>query len=539
MDKAITTCNGLMKEFAENYMQTLFYFCLKKTGSYDDAEDLTQDIALNILAALRKGTVPICFSPWVWQIARNRYSLWAAKKHNRSQLVTGSDVSDYEIEDTHGNVFDEMVRSEELSLLRRELAFIKQDYRQILVAYYIEDISVRDIAQSLSLSVSAVQQRLHRARKILKEGMDMAREFGRLSYKPEDISFVASGPQPSGLPWSAVQRSIPKNILLFASNNPCTLEELSMELGIALPYMEEEVGILHRATLLEKQGDKYITNFFILDKNCRLKVYNALRENAKERSKLIQEFIEDMLPDIRALGIAGNHLDDNHIRWWLIPHIIDYIIVHAKKDSSYYEPPKRANGETWGFVGYELVELPESIVMGHNGMGNGSKKGCNYFWSYKINDYKMRDQCGEMSWDGVMLMGECLRNHRLITSFTDSEKRVWRGIDGKHAHANENGEIVPDILVMTDEQLNEIHRFLKEHKNYPALIENATSAYKKLNEIFQNYSHEVLHNSLDYYISAEMYTMRMMAVHDLVENGFLQLPADPKKSTLGMHFILR
>jgi len=30
----------------------------------------------------------------------------------------------------------------------------------------------------------------------------------------------------------------------------------------------------------------------------------------------------------------------------------------------------------------------------------------------------------------------------------------------------------------------------------------------------------------------------MMAVHDLVGNGFLQLPEDPKKSTLGMHFIL-
>ncbi len=530
--------NALMKEFSENYMETLFYFCLKKTSNGADAEDLTQDIALHILTALRSGTVPENFPAWVWQIARNRYAVWATRKHNHSQSVTGFDVGDYEIEDTNGNVLDEMIYSEELSLLRRELAFIKQDYRQILVAYYIEDKSVRDIAQTLSLSVSVVKQRLHRARKILKEGMDMARGFGRLSYKPEDISFVSSGHQPSGLPWSAVQRSIPKNILLYASNNPCTLEELSMELGIALPYMEEEVGILHRATLLKKQGDKYITDFFILDKNCRLEFYNTLRQSAKERSKLIQEIIEDMLPDIRALGIAGNHLDDNHICWWLVPHIIDYIIRNTKQDPSMYRPPKRANGETWGFVGYEAAELPESIFMGHNGTGNGSKKGCNYFWSYKINDYKMCDQCGEMSWDGVMLLGECLRNHRLITSFTDSENRVWQGIDGKHAHANESGEIIPDILVMTDEQLEEIHRFLKEHKNYPALMENATTVYKKLNAILQNYSHEVLHYSVDYYISMEMYTMRMMAVHDLVDNGFLQLPDDPKKSTLGMHLVL-
>ena len=51
---------------------------------------------------------------------------------------------------------------------------------------------------------------------------------------------------------------IPNNILLQANNNPSTLEELSIELGVALPYMEEEVNLLHQATLLEKQGDKYI-----------------------------------------------------------------------------------------------------------------------------------------------------------------------------------------------------------------------------------------------------------------------------------------
>jgi len=277
-----------------------------------------------------------------------------------------------------------MIYSEELSLLRRELAFIKQDYRQILVAYYIEDKSVREIAQNLSLSESVVKQRLHRARKILKEGMDMAREFGRLSYKPEDISFVASGHQPSGLPWSAVQRSIPKNILLYASNNPCTLEELSMELGIALPYMEEEVGILHQATLLKKQGDKYITDFFILDKNCRMEFYNTLRQSAKERSNLIQEIIEDMLPDIRALGIAGNHLDDNHIYWWLVPHIIDYIIRETKQDPSMYRPPKRANGETWGFVGYEAAELPESILWVITAPETEAKKGVTIFGHIRL-----------------------------------------------------------------------------------------------------------------------------------------------------------
>lgn len=400
MQKANKMHDLLINEFSENYIEKLYYFCLKKTGSYVEAEDLTQDISLQIITALNKGIIPKSFSAWVWKIARNRYSVWAKEKHSQNNSVTGSDIRDYEIEDKSVNILDKIIYTEQIALIRRELAFIKSDYRNIVVAYYIENKSVRDIASSLSLSKSTVEQRLHRARIILKEGMDMARKFGKRSYSPENITFAASGSQPSGLPWSVVQRKIPKNILLQASNNPSTLEELSVELGIALPYMEEEVDILHRATLLEKQGNKYITNFFILDKDCRIEVYYALRKTSKERSLLIREFVDDNIINIRALGIAGNHIDDNKIRWWLIPNIIDYLIENSVKAQKIYEPPKRTNGESWGFVGYEIADLPEETVTGHNGCGNEK----NMFWTYKYGDYSLWNQCGEPDYEESVLI---------------------------------------------------------------------------------------------------------------------------------------
>ncbi len=525
----------LIKEFAENYMEKLFYFCLKKTGNHSEAEDLTQDIALQIITALNKGTIPTSFSAWVWQIARNRYSVWAKEKHKRNESVTGSDIGDYEIEDESENILDEMIHTEQMALLRRELAFIKSDYRNIVVAYYIENKNVREIADSLSIPTNTVKSRLLRAREILKEGMDMAREFGKRSYKPENITFAASGSQPSGLPWSAVQRKIPKNILLQASNNPSTLEELSIELGIALPYMEEEIEMLHCATLLEKQGDKYITNFFILDKECRIEVYHALRNGAKERSRLIREFIDDKLIDIRVLDIAGAHLNDNTIRWWLVPDLIDYLIENTVKGNNIYDPPKRANGETWGFVGYEMTNLPEKIVMGHNGINNDK----NGFWSYKYDDYSMWDQCGGPKYEEAMLLCDCIRNNRLVSSFADIEKGMWGDIEGKYAHAADNGEVIADILVITGDNHKKIHQLFREHKNYDPLIQNMTNAYNEIEAIFKKYSHKVLHDNLGYNIRMELYAMRMMAIHDLVDNGVLALPENPQKSSLGMHIFLR
>ena len=525
----------LINEFSESYVEKIFYFCLKKTGNPNDADDLTQDIVFQIIMALNKGTIPNNFSAWVWQIARNRYSVWAKEKHNQSESVTGVDIYDCEIEDANESVSDELIHSEQMALLRRELAFIKSDYRNIVVAYYIENKSIRDIASALSLSESAVKQRLFRARNILKEGMEMARTFGKRSYNPENITYAANGAQPTGLPWRVVNRKIPNNILLQANNNPSTLEELSIELGVAIPYIEEEVDILYRATLLEKQGDKYITNFFILDKECRMEIYNALRHESKERSRSIRELIENRLNEDRSDFCEYPHIEDNTIRWLWVPMTIDILIemVQQKQNpNGLYggfdgKLPKRANGESWGFVGYEMVELPEITIMGCQGCNTDSGA----FNVYKCGDYSMWEQCGEPNSQEVELMCSCIKENKKISSLSDNEKRVWESINGRYAHLSEDGYLIPDIVVGRGKE-GEPPSILPDDLQW--LAQNVTDLYKKVKTILKKYTHQVLHKNMEFYIGMELYAMRMMAIHDLVEEGYLKLPDDPSKSSLGM-----
>ena len=169
----------LINEFSESYVEKIFYFCLKKTGNPNDADDLTQDIAFQIIMALNKGTIPNNFSAWIWQIARNRYSVWAKEKHNRNESVTDTDVYDCEIEDTNESVSDELIHSEQMALLRRELAFIKSDYRNIVVNYYIENKSIRlhlqTSQQNQSLKSKRTVLRLHR-QQLLQEVFFQYRE---------------------------------------------------------------------------------------------------------------------------------------------------------------------------------------------------------------------------------------------------------------------------------------------------------------------------------------------------------------------------
>ena len=134
----ISVREKLLAEFTEEYMEKIFYFCLKKTDSNFEAEDLTQDIAINVFCEINKGTAPVCFSAWIWQIVRNRYSVWAKKKHLQTESVINEDISECDIIADSSNMIDGIIKEEQLSLLRRELAFIKDEYRNILVSYCLE-----------------------------------------------------------------------------------------------------------------------------------------------------------------------------------------------------------------------------------------------------------------------------------------------------------------------------------------------------------------------------------------------------------------
>ncbi len=527
-----TMPNVKVMEYTENYMEKVFYFCLKKTGNAHDAEDLSQDIALCIFSELHRGRMIEHFSAWVWKIARNRYSKWADKKHRRLEYETSLDEGD--LTDEPYEEID-LVHREDLSLLRRELAFISSDYRDIVLAYYIENRSVLEIAEKLSLPKGTVQCRLFRARNILKEGMTMAREFGARSYKAENVSFAASGNQPSGLPWSIVKRKIPKNILLEASNNPSTLEELSMALGIAMPYMEEEVEILRKGTLLKKIGDKYITNFFIFSRECQEAVYTAQRERSGERSRLADEIADDLIPELRRLGAVRNDMTDDEIKWWAFIYTLDYCRCRLPMQNLMTLPP-RENGETWGFVGYEVCKLPENLRMDHNITPTEIAD----FQTYGIYEYEFI-YLKDIPWrEGITMLADILKTEKNFSALSESEKLLWKEhrLD-RLAHIEEDGAIVPDILVFENGSLQKVRDFICTHKNFDALMSEMQDAAEKTETVLKSFSTEVLRDQLSFYVNIQLCDLRMMSVHDEVESGKLIIPEDPKKRKTARWLIMK
>ncbi len=465
MQKANEMRDRLTNEFTESYMEKLFYFCLKKTGNHIEAEDLTQDIAFQIIAALNKGTIPTSFSAWVWQIARNRYSVWAKAKHSRNESVTGSDIGDYEIEDESENILDEVVHTEQMALLRRELAFIKSDYRNIVVAYYIENKSVRDIASSLSISISAVQQRLHRARIILKEGMDMAREFGKRSYNPEEIDYanICTAPGELGQPWTLMEPKLNQNIFLACYDNPMTAEELAIELGVALPYMEDTVKHLMSQTLLIKNGEKYETNFQIISREAQEKIHFYYEGILPQFVEQITEDIDRLMAQFKESDLCyyGEYQNYESAKWTLLMDFYKGLYsLCSNSPKVKLGETKRPNRGIWDVVGFEKCDFcPETV--GFHSQNDGF---VHYRFGYcGINNRTPSNlSCSETHELRLMVEGKNVEN-----TFV-AEKLVEYGFAQK-----QGSKFIPNVVVIK-QSTNESFLKFCEQKNFSTeFIEHA------------------------------------------------------------------
>ncbi|MBE6731141.1 MAG: sigma-70 family RNA polymerase sigma factor [Ruminococcaceae bacterium] len=377
----------LMEEYSKEFLGKVFYFALKKTGSEAEAENLCSEITLNIFLQLKKGNIPMNFTSWVWKIARNRYAKWAEEKHKRASYLESEDIGDMDVVSKEPTPEESFLKNEELSLLRRELSFISSDYRNIVLAYYVENRSVSDIANSLKLPKGTVESKLFRARKILKEGMSMAREFGKLSYSPEKIGFSMNGKFGSyGEPWNYLNRLLCVNIMLAAYRNPSTAEELAIEVGVALPYMENELEALVNSTLMRKKGNKYETAIYITSAEAQDKVGAHLIGMAPELYKAVRDILEFELECCKEkLSAIYGGTDFECAKWSLILLLTDKLARKVENKFCEHRATVRPNGGEWDLSGHERYEGDRFEYIGLHGCQDMPKgEGYIDFGMYKL-----------------------------------------------------------------------------------------------------------------------------------------------------------
>ena len=330
--------------------RTILSYCISRTSNTQDAEDLAQDIILEILKSSQNIRDDKAFYGFLWAVAGNVYKQWYKKKLKINECELTDDVHDED------DVFIKMLDdNSDIYLLRRELSLLSEKYRRATIFYYLENKSCSEISKLLSISESMVKYLLFKSRKILKEGMSMERNYGEQSYNPKKLTIMFWG-NGSNRFSKVCEKKIPQNILLACYNDSLTGDEISLQIGVALPYLEDDLNNLLEYDLLAKNGNKYSTNIVIFTEEFSKEIDIKTASLRKELSKIVESVIVEKETAIRNIGFIGCNMSKNIYAWQIMSIILYQSIIEKLQKNIHVDFPQNKFGDycfVWGSEGFE------------------------------------------------------------------------------------------------------------------------------------------------------------------------------------------
>jgi RNA polymerase sigma factor (sigma-70 family) len=159
---------GMLSELFERHHRQVFNYLYRLAGSRPQAEDLVQDVFFRILKYRDTYRPRTSFVAWMYQVARNAYI--DSRRKNRAEMAWNEEAPEAPEPPSRDQLPDEQIRHEqEARLVRRALAALPPEKREVLVLSRYQNLKYEQIGQILGCEVNTVKQRVFRAVKALSE----------------------------------------------------------------------------------------------------------------------------------------------------------------------------------------------------------------------------------------------------------------------------------------------------------------------------------------------------------------------------------
>ena len=158
---------------------TVTAIALAITGDVQASEDIAQEAFLSAWQQLDRLRNSASFLPWLRQIARNLARDWLRAQAQRPLSGEAAEIAIGMAADPSPEPADRLLRGEAEAAAEDIISALPEDSREVLLLFYREGQSSRQVAALLGLSDEAVRKRLSRARASVRE--DLLQRFGGLA----------------------------------------------------------------------------------------------------------------------------------------------------------------------------------------------------------------------------------------------------------------------------------------------------------------------------------------------------------------------
>lgn len=148
----------------KKYQPSVFRYVRSQINNYQTAEELTQDVFLDFIEALRDFRFQSSLKTFIFSIARHKVIDQIRKKKIKSILF--SHLPSFIVEGLKVVFMEDEIDKKELkNKIAKIIDSLPNDYRLILRLKYIEGIKMKEISRELNLNFKATESLLFRARK--------------------------------------------------------------------------------------------------------------------------------------------------------------------------------------------------------------------------------------------------------------------------------------------------------------------------------------------------------------------------------------
>jgi RNA polymerase sigma-70 factor, ECF subfamily len=152
----------------DTYVAKIYRFVYLKVSSQEIAEDLSSEVFVRVWEIYRREVQIENIQAYIYQIARNTVADYYRGK--KVQIVANEETIQG-IADITMDIDQQAQVQLEMERIRKALQALNQDYQDLVIWRYIEELSVPEIAQITGKTEDNVRVGIHRALQALKAQM--------------------------------------------------------------------------------------------------------------------------------------------------------------------------------------------------------------------------------------------------------------------------------------------------------------------------------------------------------------------------------
>jgi RNA polymerase sigma-70 factor (ECF subfamily) len=147
------------------YWRKVFNVAYRFVGTYDEAEDLTQEIFLRVFRSLNTFDRRANFQTWLISVSRNFcIDRYRSGRRDREVFAREVDPSTLQAETTEPSPHARVELQDRVALLREALRALSPPLRSAVLLRDIHELSYQEIADQLGVAEGTVKSRINRGR---------------------------------------------------------------------------------------------------------------------------------------------------------------------------------------------------------------------------------------------------------------------------------------------------------------------------------------------------------------------------------------